>query len=137
MDESTDNQNRRTRRSSVLLSASIEIDGIPVPATLRNLSEQGALVEGDRLPPEGSSTNFGRNELCLKSDIVWVQGRYAGLRFERPLRRDELLRNVPAPRQRLETQFRRPGLACRPLTPYEREMLEVWMRAAPTGRAGE
>ena len=44
-----------------------------------NLSEQGALIEGDRMPEEGAETHFQRNELRLKSRIVWVHGKYAGV----------------------------------------------------------
>ena len=40
MDESSMTGNRRGRRSPVLLSATIEVDGAPVTVKLRNLSEQ-------------------------------------------------------------------------------------------------
>ena len=100
MDESSMTQNRRSRRSPVSLAATIEVDGVPQPVKLRNLSEEGALIEGERLPPEGSTTFFERNELRLKSRVVWVQGRYAGVAFARPLRQEEVLRHVPQPRHR-------------------------------------
>ena len=67
MDESSVTQNRRSRRSPVLLAATVEIDGAPVAVKLRNLSEQGALIEADRMPSEGAETYFERNELRLKS----------------------------------------------------------------------
>jgi hypothetical protein len=121
----------------VFLKASIEVDGITVPVTLKNLSEQGALVEGPTLPQEGSQTRFHRNELGVAGDVVWVEGRFAGIRFHHPLNRDELLRNVPAPKPRAEMNFKRPGLACRPLSHHERAMLEQWMTYAPVGRPGE
>jgi hypothetical protein len=127
MDESNNSQNRRSRRSPVLLAASLDITGIPVTVKLRNLSEQGALIESDRLPEEGSETVFRRNELRIKGRVVWVQGCYAGVRFDTPLNRDELLRQIPKPKAKAQLDFRRPGLACRPLTDYEREMLSVWM----------
>lgn len=129
--------NRRSRRSPVLLAATIEVAGAPVPVKLRNLSEQGALIEGDRLPLEGSSTFFERNELRLRSRVVWVHGRYAGVAFDEPLKPEQVLRNVPAPKPKVQSEFRRPGLACRPLSPYERRMLERWMTASPLGSLGE
>jgi hypothetical protein len=131
MDESTMSQNRRSRRSPVLLAASVEVDGVVVPVKLRNLSEEGALIEGERLPPEDSVTFFERNELRLKSRVVWVQGRYAGVAFARPLKQSEVLRNVPQPKQLVHADFRRPGLACRPLTDEERAMVERWMTQSP------
>jgi hypothetical protein len=104
---------------------------------LRNLSEEGALIEGDRLPLEGSSTFFERNELRLKSRVIWVHGRYAGVAFDYPLKPEQVLRNVPTPKPRAHQDFRRPGLACRPLSDYERRMLERWMTASPMGSVGE
>ena len=120
-------KNRKSRRSPVLLAATIEVLGRPVPVKLRNLSEEGALVEGERLPIEGSTTFFERNELRLKGRVVWVQGRYAGVVFDEPLKTEQVLRNVPAPKPRPQVDFKRPGLACRPLSHYERRMLDQWL----------
>ncbi|HKX91937.1 MAG TPA: PilZ domain-containing protein [Sphingomicrobium sp.] len=137
MDQSSITQNRRSRRSPVFLAATVEVAGVPQPVKLRNLSEEGALIEGDRLPLEGTTTFFERNELRLKGRVVWVCGSFAGIAFARPLRPEEVLRNVPQPRQRVNPDFRRPGLACRPLTDQERKMVEKWMVASPLGAVGE
>lgn len=133
MDESSITQNRRSNRSPVLLSAKIDIDGIPVAVVLRNLSSEGALVEGKVLPREGAVTLFNRNDLSVNGRIVWVEGRFAGLAFDTPLEREELLRHVPKPRNRAEQQFRRPGLACQPLTEADRRMIKLWLTPASIG----
>jgi hypothetical protein len=130
-------KSRRSRRSPVLLAATVDVAGQPVAVKLRNLSEEGALIEGDRLPLEGSTTWFERNDLRLKSRIVWVHGRYAGVAFDERLNRDDVLRNVPKPKPKTQLDFRRPGLACRPLSSYERRMLAGWMTASPAGKPGE
>jgi hypothetical protein len=106
---------------------------------LRNLSEQGALIEGDRLPREGSETIFERKDTRLKGRVVWVERKYAGVAFDVPLNREEVLRHVPTPRRKAEIpgEFRRPGFACRPLTQYERQNLERWLATAPLGAIGE
>jgi hypothetical protein len=137
MDQSSTSQNRRSRRAPVFLAASVEVGGVPETVKLRNLSEEGALIEGERLPLEGTTTFFQRNDLRRKSRVVWVQGRFAGVAFARPLKAEEVLRNVPRPRQQIQADFRRPGLACRPLTPEERRMVEKWMVASPLGALGE
>lgn len=134
MDESSITQNRRSNRSPVLLSAKIEVDGTEVSVVLRNLSSSGALIEGAALPDEGASTPFKRNDLSVPGRIVWVEGRYAGLAFDRQLERDELLRHVPAPRPKSEQQFRRPGLACEPLSESDRKMVQMWMAPASLRR---
>jgi hypothetical protein len=126
MDQSFGIQNRRSNRSPVLLSATIELDGAAVPVRLRNLSEKGALIQGDDLPDEGSEIIFARKELSLKARIVWTECGFAGVAFERPLRREEVLRHVPAPRQTFESKHRRPGLACEPLTEKDRRMVQLW-----------
>src|SRR3954470_8741349 len=105
MDQSNSSQNRRSRRSPVFLAASIEVAGSPQPVKLRNLSEEGALIEGERLPLEGTTTFFQRNELRLKSQVIWVEGRYAGVAFARQLKPEEVLRHVPQPRQRIARDF--------------------------------
>jgi hypothetical protein len=137
MDESSMTQNRKSRRSPVYLTASVDIAGAPQPVKLRNLSEEGALIEGERLPLEGTTTFFERNELRLKSKVIWVQGQYAGIAFARTLRQEEVLRHVPQPRQVTQGDFRRPGLACRPLTAHERTMIEKWMVSSPQGKLGD
>jgi hypothetical protein len=130
MDQSSLAQNRKSGRSPVLLSAKIDVGGVEVSVILRNLSAEGALIEGAEIPPEGATTLFNRNELSVRGRIVWVEGRYAGVAFDRRLEREEMLRHVPQPRQRIEPQFRRPGLACRPLTDADRKWLQMWATSA-------
>jgi hypothetical protein len=137
MDESSITHNRRSRRSPVFLAATIDVAGRAEPVKLRNLSEEGALIEGERLPLEGSMTYFERKELRVKSRIVWVQGRYAGVSFDQPLKPEDVLRNVPKPRPAAKVEFRRPGLACRPLTSEERKLVEGWLATGPVERPGE
>ena len=126
MDQSGVTQNRRSGRSPVLLSAKIEVLGAEVAIILRNLSSEGALIEGAQLPIEGATAIFRRNDLAVTGRVVWVEGRYAGIAFDRHLEREELLRHVPKPRQRIESQFRRPGLACEPLSDADRKMIQMW-----------
>jgi hypothetical protein len=137
MDESNTPHNRRSRRSPVFLAATIEVAGVPEPVKLRNLSEEGALIEGERLPLEGSTCWFERKDLRVKSRMIWVQGRYAGVAFDHPLKSEDVLRNVPKPRPMAKLDFRRPGLACRPLTRDERKMIETWLSTSRVPRPGE
>jgi hypothetical protein len=110
MDQSNNSQNRKTRRSNVLMSASLELSGTSLPVKLRNLSAEGALVEGDRLPVEGAALLFRKGDLSMPGTIAWVKGRQAGVSFAQKLNPDQLLRHVPTPRPRVAPSFRRPGL---------------------------
>ena len=126
MNESSLNQNRRSRRSNVLLAASIETSGASLPVKLRNLSTEGALVEGDDLPVEGSEVVFKRNELSVNSRVAWVHGKHAGVAFRRPIAQEDVLRNIPTPRHRVPVDYRRPALASRAMTAEERRLAESW-----------
>ena len=137
MDQSIAPHNRRSRRSPVLLAATIEVAGAAKPVKLRNLSEKGVLIEGDTLPAEDSRTVFERRDLRVSGRVVWVEGRYAGVAFDQPLNTEEVLRHIPKARPKARQDFRRPGLACRPLTDYERRMLGRWMTSSPMGELGE
>jgi hypothetical protein len=110
MDESSQSQNRKTRRSNVLMAASLELSGTSVSVKLRNLSAEGALVEGDKLPVEGASVLFRKGDLSMPGNVAWVKGRQAGVSFAQQLNPQQLLRHVPAPRPRVNPSFRRPGL---------------------------
>lgn len=110
MDQSSASQNRKNRRSNVLMSASLELSGTSVPVKLRNLSADGALVEGDKLPVEGASILFRKGELSMAGTVAWVKERQAGVAFAQKLDPDQLLRHIPAPRPRVTPKFKRPGL---------------------------
>ena len=126
MDESSNSQNRRQRRSNVLMAAALELSGASWPVKLRNLSADGALVESDHLPVEGAEVVFRRNELAMPARVVWVRGGRAGLSFKDELPPETLLRHVPTPRPRVLPEFRRPGLYERPLSSSERRLGSEW-----------
>jgi hypothetical protein len=137
MDQSNNPQNRKSRRSNVLLAASIERSGAVVPVKLRNLSTEGALVEGKGLPIEGSEVLFHRNELSVVSRVAWVDGKQAGVAFNTPIPPEAVLRNIPAPRLRATVDFRRPGLAAQEMSPQERRLAEGWAWTPWRGSLGE
>lgn len=131
MDESLIPQNRRSRRSNVLLAATIEAFDEVIAVKLRNLSTEGALIEGKNLPPEGSVVVFRRNELSVESHIAWVIGDQAGVAFTRPIAREDVLRNIPSPRSREPAKCARPQLAYRGLTPAELRLAQSWAVPLP------
>jgi len=126
MDQSSNSQNRKARRSNVLMAASLELSGTSLPVKLRNLSADGALVEGDKLPVEGASILFRKGDLSVPGRVAWAKTRHAGISFDRKLGTDQVLRHVPAPRPRVKPDFRRPGLKSS-LTEEERRYGEQWL----------
>lgn len=130
MDQSI-SEKRHTRRSNVLLAAMIECDGKFLPVTLRNLSSEGALVSGDKLPEPGATILFRRNELTVESSVIWVHARHAGLMFGRPLPKSVVFQHLPKPPQRrAPTESGRPGFSCRALTDEEKSVIEEWASAS-------
>ena len=131
MDESGNTHNRRSRRSNLLMQATLETPLCAFCVTLRNLSSDGARVEADHLPLEGTDLLFRKGELTVPGRIIWSRGRQAGIQFERKLDAGVVLNHVPAPRARLQFDFRRPGLGARQLTPTERTLGKYWIDVAP------
>jgi hypothetical protein len=137
MDESSMTQNRRSRRSNVLLAASIEAFGAVIPVKLRNLSTEGALIEGKNLPLEGARVIFKRNELAVPSQIAWVSGEQAGVAFARSIPPEDVLRNIPSPRYRAPLNFSRPGFSHRELSAEERKLAQSWAWSPNRSAPGE
>ena len=131
-------QNRKSRRSQVLLSATLEHGGTSQSVKLRNLSSEGALVESDKLPIEGTSVVFCRNELCTQGHVVWVNGRYAGIAFSEKL--DAGAGASPCPDAAAEDSAEAAiARASRPrnMTPEQRRLAESWIWSPAISRPGE
>ena len=137
MDQSNVPQNRRSPRSNVLMQASLELSGTSLPVKLRNLSEDGALVEADKLPVEGSAIVFRRGDLSVPGRVAWVKGGHAGIGFTGKLNPDQVMRHIPQPQARTRPDFRRPGLRSRDLTAEEKRFAEQWLHNGAAGRLGE
>jgi hypothetical protein len=137
MDQSTEAQNRKSRRSQVLLSATLEHNGAAQAVKLRNLSEEGALVESEKLPIEGTTVHFIRNDLNAAGRVVWVSGKYAGIAFSAKLDPAEVLRHIPAPRPKIQPRYWRPGITTTELNAEQRRLAESWMWTPSPSRPGE
>ena len=137
MDQSSVTQNRRSRRSNVLLTATLEVAGEMLPVKLRNLSAEGALVEAKLLPAAESHIVFHRNELKVRGTVAWVGGNHAGISFNRKLDPEQVLRHVPQPQPKQQRDFRRPGFSVRDFTPEQRRLIERWMWSPGSAKPGE
>jgi hypothetical protein len=137
MDESETTQNRRTRRSHVLMAASIEAGDSTVRVTLRNLSSLGALVEGKDLPPVDSVVVFRKKELALHGRVAWVTGGRAGIAFDTKLDPEAVLRHVPPTRPPAKLDFRRPRIRASELSAGERKVAQDWIWGDPIQNLGD
>lgn len=137
MDESGITQNRRSRRSHLLMTATLEVAGRAIKVKLRNLSAEGAQVEGDDLPVEGTAIMFRKGDLAVVSQIVWTKGKQAGIRFDQELETQAVLHHIPVPKARMSPTFKRPGLATKALSDNERKFAEQWVVTAPIAPTGD
>lgn len=137
MDSSTACQNRKSRRSQVLLTATLRHGSSTRAVTLRNLSAEGALVEGDDMPFEGAAVSFQRKDLMAHGRVVWVKGRFAGIAFDERLDPEQVLRHVPKPRPKLQPRHWRPGFTAKQLTAEQRRLAESWVWSPSLARPGE
>lgn len=136
MDESSAAQNRKTRRSNVLMKAVIEQSGQSTDVKLRNLSAEGALVEAASLPVEGSELMFIKGDLRVPGRVAWTDSGQAGIAFTKLLDPVQLMRHVPAPKARVAARFRRPGLGME-ISDAERRFGENWLYARPLPPLGD
>ncbi len=137
MDENSNTKNRRSRRSHLLMTATLEISGRAFQVKLRNLSSEGAQVEGELLPVEGTELMFRKGELAVPGNVIWTKGKQAGIRFAQLLQPDAVLNHIAVPRPRMKPDFRRPGLASRALTEPERKLAESWSMVTPSSTVGD
>lgn len=137
MEEPDIPQNRRARRSHVLMAASIEADGVALTVKLRNLSPDGALVEGKHMPTVGSAVTFRKKELNLAARVAWVADGRAGIEFDTKLDPESVLRHVPPSRPQAKLDFRRPRLKAGDLSSGERKIAQDWIWGDPLQNASD
>ncbi len=113
MDQSKPGDERRSPRSKLLMAAVLEHRGGSMKVKLRDLSTDGALIEGDDCPLAGSRVVFRKNELALPGRIVWSQDGRAGIAFDAGLDPEAVLRHVPPTTPLRNAVHKRPALRAR------------------------
>lgn len=121
----------------MLMTATLDYSGRAVNVTLRNLSSDGAQVEGVHLPIEGTALLFRKGDLAVAGSIIWTKGKQAGIRFEQELDPATVLNHVPVARPRKSTDYKRPGFAARALTDQERSLAENWIATGQNPTIGD
>ncbi len=83
---SDDADNRRVApRTFLMLAATVRCAIGVFPVRIRNVSDTGALIEGDGLPGEGERVNLSRGETEADGVIAWAAGFRRGLHFDHPM----------------------------------------------------
>jgi hypothetical protein len=108
------NDQRRSKRSRVLLTAHVETADGDRAVKVRDLSRHGALLEADEPIAQQGAVVFRRNGSRVDARIVWAAAGRIGLEFLRPITEDEFLVQLhgPARTKAVPAQlFRRPAPA--------------------------
>jgi len=85
------------------------------------------------MPVEQSEIVFQRNDLRVAARVAWVKGHQAGIAFANPLSTQEVLRNVPQPKARVQSEYRRPGFSPRALPRQEQAAMDYLMKLMVKG----
>src|SRR5688572_1407005 len=88
---------RASRRTNLMLAATIEAGGRSTPVRIRNLSDTGALIEGAGLLEKSEPVVVRRGELEIGATVAWCGGDKCGVRFDRPIPVGEWTGGKPRP----------------------------------------
>jgi hypothetical protein len=89
-----DANNRSEGRSNVFLTATLDSGKESIPVRIRNLSSNGALIDGSALPPAGAKVRLKRGRLSASGELAWEVAGHAGVTFESEIDVDEWVRRV-------------------------------------------
>lgn len=76
---------RNDPRTNLFAMATLCIKLRTTPVKIRNISQAGALVEGDVIPSPATEVFLRRGSLAAKGKIVWSKGNRGGLKFDSPV----------------------------------------------------
>ena len=88
---------RAGERHRTLLCATIATTTNQYPIKLRDLSADGAMIEGDRIPHPGTDILIRRGALEMLATVIWVKDHRAGLKFEESLSDGEVWGQINPP----------------------------------------
>lgn len=72
----------RPPRKNLLLSGTIEAEGLKVPVRIRNLSQSGAMLDGAALPRPGTRLLLRRAQIEVAAQVVWQNDGRCGITFD-------------------------------------------------------
>ena len=127
---------RRSTRSKVMLTATIETQDGYFQVRVEDLSAHGARVFGEMLFAVDTPVTFRCKAITAKGFVAWIEPPFAGIGFGEPVQPEEALRTVSRAQKTIPKDFRRPGFRARRLTDAERQSIEDWTGPRPD-RPGE
>lgn len=81
---------RREQRTRVLMRGTLFAPTGASVIWIRDISNEGALVQSDDPLPSGCDVIFKRGQIFAAAHVAWAKGKNAGIEFYRPLGNTEL-----------------------------------------------
>ncbi len=85
---------RANGRSNVFLTATLVAAGASGPVRVRNISAQGALLDGPNLPQKGAAVHLRRGSLSAEGEVAWQEHDRCGVRFNADVEVEHWVRRV-------------------------------------------
>ena len=120
-------ERRSSKRMAVMLSATVEQAAAPEGSKLLNLSSDGALISGPELV-RGAHAMVRRNGVEVRGRVTWADREQSGIRFEKRVAPESLMRSIGSTHRAKVPEGRRPGLKLVPLTNADRMLAVSWVR---------
>ena len=76
---------RSDKRTNIFLGATLRFEGRTAPVRVRDLSPNGAEIEGVMLPAKEARVTLERGSVCAEGVVAWRATDRCGLRFTTPL----------------------------------------------------
>ena len=76
---------RATSRTNLFMAATLHVDGVARPVTIRDLSAAGAQIESTLRLEIGSEATLSRGPLSVQCHVAWCTNRRCGLHFALPV----------------------------------------------------
>jgi len=117
---------RSTKRNRVLLAARLRAGYTEYEVRLRDLSQKGALVEGERVPEAGTEVVFSRGSISVPARVAWADPHRAGLEFAYMIDESEVLVQLKRTAgDQNQPRFRRPGLG-EGMSARDKKIAQLW-----------
>lgn len=123
---------RRSVRSSVLMTATVECGGARHSVRVVNLSAHGALIEGSFLPDCEQAVTFHCSGIEVTGWVTWIRPPVVGINFDEPIEpRLNLNAGQTASmviKDSRKPSTRRPGFRGNQMSDEERAIVAHWSR---------
>jgi hypothetical protein len=117
---------RQAKRNRVLLAARVSCGSMDLDVRLRDLSQKGALIEGEAVPPAGAEVLFSRGSMSVPARVAWSAANRAGLEFAYMIDEGDVLVQLRRTTiDQKQTRFRRPGLG-EEMSARDRRVAQLW-----------